>query len=254
MESRHDAQFRPQAAAAVNPRARWRVSWRQLAVAFGLFWAALAVISAPAVAHEEHRRQRAAAAAAAEAREQQSANLLQAAPAGQAGGNTMAPSAGTGMEGMHNMMMEPEDRSKMSFFKRAMLWLGAFHPMIIHFPIAFFPAALFTAVVGRRRPAFSAPVQFLVVAGGIVAPIAALLGWFNAGFALVDGDRLLLVHRWLGTTMGVGGLLLAIWAWRRPWEDRGAGMIVSLTLMTIAIAVQGWFGGALVYGMEHMNW
>jgi uncharacterized membrane protein len=158
------------------------------------------------------------------------------------------------MEGMHGMSMEPKDRSDMSVLERTLLWLGAFHPMIIHFPVAFFPAALFTAVVGRRRPAFSAPVQFLVVAGGIVAPIAALLGWFNAGFELVDHDRLLLVHRWLGTAMGVGGLSLALWAWRRPWEDRGAGMILSLTVMTIAIAVQGWFGGALVYGMEHMNW
>ena len=248
MENRHDAQFRSQAQGVVKPRLL-SLTWRKLVVAFVLAWASLAVVSAPAVAHEEHRKQRAAAAAAAE---QKSANMLQAAPAGQAGGNTMAPSAG--MEGMHGMSMEPEDRSKMSVLERSLLWLGAFHPMIIHFPIAFFPAALFTAVVGRRRPAFGAPVQFLVVAGGIVAPIAALLGWFNAGFELVDNDKLLLVHRWLGTAMGVGGLALAVWAWRRPWEDRGAGMILSLTLMTIAIAVQGWFGGALVYGMEHMNW
>lgn len=258
MESRHDAQFRPQAEVEMTKGFRWRFSWPQLAVVFAILWTSLAIVSAPAVAHEEHRRQRAAAAAAAAAAEQQSANVLQAAPAGQAGGNTMAPSPGMGMgmEGMQgmNMSMEPEDRSKMSVPKRAMLWLGAFHPMIIHFPIAFFPAALFTAVVGRRRPAFSAPVQFLVIAGGIVAPIAALLGWFNAGFALVDSDKLLLVHRWLGTAMGVGGAMLAAWAWRRPWEDRGAGMIISLTLMTIAIAIQGWFGGALVYGMEHMNW
>ena len=258
MEDCHDAQFRPQAEGEVRPRERWRFSWRKMAVAFVLVWASLAVISAPAVAHEEHRRQRAAAAAAAAAAEQQSANVLQASPAGQAGGNTMAPSAGVapsaGMEGMHDRMMASEDRSKMSVLQRTLLWLGAFHPMIIHFPIAFFPAALFTAVVGRRRPAFSAPVQFLVVAGGIVAPIAALLGWFNAGFDLVDHDKLLLVHRWLGTAMGLGGGALAVWAWRRPWEDRGAGMILSLTAMTIAIAVQGWFGGALVYGMEHMNW
>lgn len=252
MESRHDAQFWPQAEGAMNPSVPWRFSWRKVAVVFVLLWAALAVVSAPAVAHEEHRRQRAAAAAAAAAAEQQSANVLQAAPAGRAGGNTRAPSAG--MEGMHGMSMEPKDRTDMSVLERTLLWLGAFHPMIIHFPVAFFPAALFTAVVGRRRPAFSAPVQFLVVAGGIVAPIAALLGWFNAGFELVDHDRLLLVHRWLGTAMGVGGLSLALWAWRRPWEDRGAGMILSLTVMTIAIAVQGWFGGALVYGMEHMNW
>lgn len=236
----------------MNLSVRSRISLRELAVVFVLLWASLAVVSAPAAAHEQHRRERAAAAAAAADAEQQSANVLQAAPAGQAGGNTMVPS--TGMEGMHGMSMEPEDRSKMSVVQRLLLWLGAFHPMIIHFPIAFFPAALFTAVVGRRRPAFGAPVQFLVVAGGIVAPIAALLGWFNAGFDLVDNDRLLLVHRWLGTAMGAGGLVLAVWAWRRPWEDRGAGMILSLTLMTIAIAVQGWFGGALVYGMEHMNW
>jgi uncharacterized membrane protein len=242
----------------VTPAPSPRLNWRHLVAAFAILWASLAVLSAPAFAHEKHRlerqRQEQLRQLQEQQQEQQSANVLQAAPAGQAGGNTMAPSAGMGMEGMHNMMMEPEDRSKMSLFERSLLWLGAFHPMIIHFPIAFFPAALFTAVVGRRRPAYSAPVQFLVVAGGIVAPIAALLGWFNAGFALVDGDRLLLVHRWLGTGIGVGGLLLAIWAWRRPWEDRGAGMIVSLTLMTIAIAVQGWFGGALVYGMEHMNW
>ena len=249
MESRHDAQFRPEAEDRVVSPALWRLTWRKVVVLFVLLWASLAVVSAPAVAHEEHRKQRAAAAAAAE---QRSANVLQAAPAGQAGGNTMAPSAG--MEGMHDMSMEPEDRSKMGVVERTLLWLGAFHPMIVHFPIAFFPAALFTAVVGRRRPAFGAPVQFLVVAGGIVAPIAALLGWFNAGFELVDNDKLLLVHRWLGTAMGVGGLGLAAWAWRRPWEDRGAGMILSLAVMTIAIAVQGWFGASLVYGMEHMNW
>lgn len=33
------------------------------------------------------------------------------------------------------------------------------------------------------------------------------------------------------------------------WEDRGAGMIAALTAMTIAIVVQGWFGGALVHGI-----
>lgn len=257
MENCHDAQFWPQAEGAVIAIRPWSFSWRQLALLFVLVWASLAMVSAPAGAHEEHRRQRAAAAAAAEAKaqaaEQPSANVLQAAPAGEAGGNTMAPS--TGMAGMHDMSaMEPEDRSKMTLLERTLLWLGAFHPMIIHFPIAFFPAALFTAVVGRRRPAFSAPVQFLVVAGGIVAPIAAVLGWFNAGFELVDNDKLLLVHRWLGSGIGIGGALLAFWAWRRPWEDRGAGMILSLSVMTIAIAVQGWFGASLVYGMEHMNW
>ena len=58
----------------------------------------------------------------------------------------------------------------MSTLERLLDWLGRLHPIIVHFPIAFFPAALFTAIVGRRRPAFAAPVRFLVIAGGIVAP------------------------------------------------------------------------------------
>ncbi len=230
-------------------RSFWPITGRHLALAFALLWASLSVISAPAVAHEEHRKQRAAQAAAA-AQQQQAAAAAkqrQTAAAGELAVDEMH-------EKMGGMMMEPRDRSAMSLPERFMDWLGRFHPIIVHFPIAFFPAALFTAVVGRRRPAFSAPVQFLVVAGGIIAPISALLGWFNGGWTMTDTDLLMAVHRWLGTGIGAGGLLLGVWAWRRPWEDRGGGMILSLALMTVAIAVQGWFGGALVHGAEHLNW
>lgn len=228
--------------------AAWSVTWRHWALAFALFWASLAVFSGPAVAHEEHRKQRAAqAAAAAQQQGAASARLKEASATGKLAADEMHANMG-------EMMIKPTDRSSMSLAERFMDWLGRFHPIIVHFPIAFFPAALFTAVVGRRRQAFSAPVQFLVVAGGIIAPISALLGWFNGGWTLTDTDLLMSVHRWLGTGIGVGGALLAAWAWRRPWEDRGTGMILSLTLMTIAIAVQGWFGGALVHGAEHLNW
>lgn len=163
-----------------------------------------------------------------------------------------APGAAA-QEPSHDMMggMDMEaDRSAMPFFQRLYEWMGRFHPMIVHFPIAFFPAALFTAIVGRRRPAFSAPVQFLVVAGGIFAPIAAIAGWL-AGMT-ADPEPILTYHRWLGVAVGIGGGALGIWAWRRPWEDRGAGMILALTIMTVAIAVQGFMGAALTHGLEHL--
>ena len=200
-------------------------------------------LASPAAGHEQHRKQQQQQQAAVAAAQQRQA----------------AAAAGMTAEDMHEslgeMMMEPvKDRASMSFTERFLDWLGRWHPIVVHFPIAFFPAALFTAVVGRKRPAFSAPVQFLVVAGGIIAPVSALLGWLNGGWTLLDSDPLMAVHRWLGTGIGVGGLLLGIWAWRRPWEDRGAAMILALTAITIAIAVQGWFGGALVHGAEHLNW
>jgi uncharacterized membrane protein len=154
------------------------------------------------------------------------------------------------MAGMMDDMAE--ERASMSPGERLLDWLGRLHPIIVHFPIAFFPAALFTAIVGRRRPAFGKPVQFLVVAGGIIAPIAAILGWFNAIGA--DPDPLLTVHRWLGTAFGVAALGFGIWAWRRPEDVRGPGMIIGLSSLTAAVIVQGWYGGALVHGMDHMNW
>lgn len=199
-----------------------------------------AAVSTPVLAHTEHKK-----------KQEQAQQLKQ--PASRGGSATMqgGPKAGHGQMGE---MMDPAEtgRSSLSFGARLLDWLGRLHPMIVHFPIAFFPAALFTAIVGRRRPAFATPVQFLVVAGGLIAPIAAGLGWLDAMNA--DPDSLLTVHRWLGTGVGIGGLLLAIWAWRRPWQDRGPGMIVALTVMTVAIVVQGWFGGALVHGIDHLDW
>jgi uncharacterized membrane protein len=216
---------------------------RLILTVFAVLLLSAGVIASQAFAHQEHKKQQQLAAQQAAAAKQR-----EAAATGEMTAEQMH-------ESMGEMMMEPaKSRSQMSVIQRLLDWLGRFHPIIVHFPIAFFPAALFTAIVGRRRPAFSAPVQFLVVAGGIIAPISALLGWFNGGWVAWDADPLLAIHRWLGTGIGVGGLLLGIWAWRRPWEDRGAGMILALAAMTIAIAVQGWFGGALVHGAEHLNW
>ena len=211
--------------------------WLLLIVAAILLAGAL--ISPPAQAHKEHRQQQAQQAAAAQQR--------QAAATGQMSADQMH-------ENMGEMMMAGPEDASMSFAERLLDWLGRLHPILVHFPIAFFPAALFTAIVGRRRAAFSAPVQFLVIAGGIIAPISALLGWFNGGWVAWDTDPLLAVHRWLGTGIGIGGLLLGVWAWRRPGEDRGARMIIALSIMTAAIVVQGWYGGALVHGIDHMNW
>jgi uncharacterized membrane protein len=206
------------------------------------FLSALALVSlsfsTPAWSHKEEKHEQ----------EQQ----MQQVRADQSSAGTMQPGtlAEHGqMSGMAGMDMEM-DRSNMPFFERLYDWFGRLHPFFVHFPIAFFPAALFTAIVGRRRPAFAAPVQFLVVTGGIFAPIAAAAGWLNGMGA--DPDPILTYHRWLGVGVGVFGAGLGVWAWRRPWEDRGAGMILALTVMTIAIAVQGFLGAGVTHGIEHL--
>lgn len=201
-----------------------------------LAMAAMVVAASPSFAHKEHEKKPPAAEHAAQSGQ----------PAAMQGGPTAAH-AQMGEE------LEPKaDRSQMSFAQRLLDWLGRLHPIIVHFPIGFFPAALFTAILGRRRPAFAAPVQFLVVAGAVIAPIAAMLGWLDALSA--DPSSLLTVHRWLGTTIGIAAIPLGVWALRRPDQNRSAGMIAGLSLITAAIVVQAWYGGALVHGIDHLDW
>lgn len=217
-------------------RERARLSWLAFLMAFALLF-----MGAPAFAHKDHKKEQA--------------------QAGQVVGNSTAhdmamPMNGTMADGhdanggmMDGMDMDM-DRSKLPFFERLLEWIGRLHPLIVHFPIAFFPAALITAIVGRKRPSFGAPVQFLVIAGGLLAPVAAAAGWLSGMSS--DPEPILTYHRWLGVAIGLAGAGLGVWAWRRPWEDRGAGMILALSAITAAIAVQGFLGAALTHGLDHL--
>ena len=215
--------------------------WGQIFIAALLGLALMLAAAAPALAHKDHQKKQAEAARLAKEAAQ---GGTQATP-----GVTPAMTHGAGGEMMDGMRMGM-DRSQMSFFARLVDWFGRLHPLVVHFPIAFFPAALITAIAGKRRPSFAAPVQFLVIAGGIFAPIAAGAGWLAAMAS--EPEAVLNYHRWLGVAIAFAGAGLAMWAWRRPWEDRGAGMILALTAMTVAIAAQGFLGAGLTHGMDHM--
>ena len=206
--------------------------------------AVLSVPTAPVSAHKDHNAKQEAAKL-----EAQRAAAGSSAPAAPMAHDMTMPGHAAAMPAMANADDPPQ-----GFAARLLDWLGRFHPMLVHFPIAFIPAALFTAIIGRRRPGFAKPVQFLVVTAGVTAPFAMLSGWLSGGFALGADDWLTQSHRWLGTGIGVGALALGVFALRRPEQDRGTGMILGLSLLTAAILVQGWFGGALVHGVDHLNW
>ena len=196
---------------------------------------ALSLLAAPAAAHkgEKHGTKPAVTAPA------------------EASGTPTAPVAGPSMQAS---APEVQQQQTPRFLGRLADWLGRLHPIVVHFPMAFLPAALFTAIVGRRRPSFAAPVQFLVVAGGVMAAVSTVLGWLNAGAPPAADGWLLQGHRWLGTGIGAVSLGLAAWAALRPEQDRSMLMIVGLSIITAAIVVQGWFGGALVHGADHLDW
>jgi uncharacterized membrane protein len=164
-------------------------------------------------------------------------------------------SAGEADGGHHAMPgMDESAEAPKGFFIKLIDWLGRTHPMIVHFTLALFPTALLAMVAARRRTEWNGTARFLVLVAGIAAVPAALLGWFAGGFALAGDDSLLVVHRWLGTGIAIVGTGLALSVWQGWTAASSRFAFASVIIITTALAVQGWYGGALVHGADHLAW
>lgn len=194
-------------------------------------------LATPAVAHKDHEKKVAQQKAAADA----AAREMSALPPAQ----MQAAMAG------HAMQMEAE--TPKSWIDRSLDWIGRVHPFAVHFPIALFPVAWLALMLARRRGDTVDVIRALIVVAGAASVGAALLGWMNAGLA-ADRDWIHAWHRWLGTGLGAIGGAVAIWAWRRATSVNSRLMVWTLGLTTLALLVQGWLGGALIHGADHMNW
>ncbi len=148
-----------------------------------------------------------------------------------------------------------------SWLKRLTAWLGKFHPPSTDFPIALLiggaVAEVFLIVTGRAL--FDSAARFCVWLGSLGAVGAVTLGWFYAGFAISDGDWVMTLHRWLGTGAGALALvLLALNVAAHRRDGRGGKWLawyrVTLFTAASAVATNGFFGGAMIYGLDHYAW
>jgi len=139
---------------------------------------------------------------------------------------------------------------------RSLAWLGKFHPAAVNFPIAMLVAAALSELLLMRtgRELFFHATRFSVWVGSLGALAAAILGWFFAGFHLVDEEWLMTTHRWLGTSASAWALLV-LFLCERAYRiaDRQAFRL-SLFPGAALVSMNGFFGGALLYGIDHYVW
>ncbi len=142
------------------------------------------------------------------------------------------------------------------FLAKLLGWFGNFHPPSTHFPVAM----LFGAALGEmmyrvtRRSVFASGARFCLWFAIPGAVSAAILGWFYAGFAVSDGDWIMTTHRWLGTATALLAVTVLGVGWGRVVRGEGDASRMYLVLLGLAagaVGLNGFLGGALVYGLDH---
>lgn len=135
-------------------------------------------------------------------------------------------------------------------------FVGRFHILTVHFPIALLAAAalaeLWSAARGRGVPL--AAVRFTLWLGAAGAVGSAGLGWLHAYYMAGEPEQLLMWHRWLGTAAGA---LAPLVAWMSERDSRAGSRRRSVRWAILALAllvgVAAHFGGTLVYGSNFLS-
>jgi uncharacterized membrane protein len=140
---------------------------------------------------------------------------------------------------------------------KLLAWLGNFHPSTVHFPIALLITAALAELLAlvRTLRVLREGARLCLWAAALTALPAACLGWLFGGFALVDEDWILTAHRWLGTSTAAWAVVALVLGERARRSGRGRSVYLAALLTGAGlVSATGFFGGALVYGLDHYAW
>jgi len=146
-----------------------------------------------------------------------------------------------------------------SFLTALVHWLGRFHPVTVHFPIALLVSALLAELLGKAtgKTGFRFAAHYCLGLGALSAVLAVLLGWFLAGLHWQDATLTRTAHRWFGTaTMILASITFVFSTLNRRTESRRVRRAYWGTLIGGAalVGATGAMGGAMVYGWDHYQW
>lgn len=126
------------------------------------------------------------------------------------------------------------------------------HPATVHFPIALVLMAALTELFAMRRggTGLEGAVRVMIYGAAAGAVLATLFGWIHTGIWF-GGDAVMQIHRWNGMALAVLGLALSAIARNRS-ESRTALRVLLFTMTALVIG-QGYLGGELAHGTDHLG-
>lgn len=131
-------------------------------------------------------------------------------------------------------------------------FVGRFHPLVVHFPIALFLLVPVLQIAGRRaRFAYlRLSVNFVLGLATLGAATAAILGWCLGRSGGYSG-RLITQHMWGGVALSI--VCWVCWQLRTRLREPGAAYTIALALGIGLVAWTGYRGGQLSLGANHLT-
>lgn len=133
-----------------------------------------------------------------------------------------------------------------------MLFLGRFHPLLVHFPIVLLLMAFVFELMSRshhfRGLKFS--VLPLLVLGSISAVVSALTGYFISGEGGYD-QSILIRHQWAGISTAVISLVAV--AVKLKMGSQSGLIATVLIILTMLVVVTGHLGAGLTHGDDFLT-
>ena len=143
----------------------------------------------------------------------------------------------------------------MFLFSSLLSW-NHVHPVLVHFTTALLPASFASDVFGKftDRYSFTPAAWWMLLYGAIATPLTALAGWLWA----LEIERAagnahnpnLETHEWLGLSLVLAFVFLAIWRGRTFIFSRKPGIVyfAIAALILAALMYQGYLGGKMTLG------
>ena len=136
------------------------------------------------------------------------------------------------------------------------LFLGRFHPLVVHLPIGFLIFAFILELYGRwkRDSGTSLAIEFALLGGALSAAVACVLGYMLSLSGDYD-EGMLDTHFWFG----IATTLVVFFAWSiRSGKlniTKLKGLkpnMASLTLVVVLVGITGHYGGNLTHGSDYL--
>jgi len=127
------------------------------------------------------------------------------------------------------------------------------HPIFVNLTAALLPLALLSDLLGRwlKRSSLHTAAAWMVLYAALITPLTGAAGWWwKLQSAGTLPPELITVHQWLGTSLALVLIVLAIWRWRLYRQNAVPTLayLAFAVAAVLALVYQGSLGGAMVFG------